>query len=136
MFEGLNATTPSIYPAIEKHTYCLLCWQSRLGRIEGEHEMNAITICDAITGKMVIRFYYDGGIRVVEPHCHGTSTEGNEVLRAYQIGGYSNSGQHIGWKLIAIKRVYGIRPEGTTFAANRPGYEPNDRAMSSIHCAV
>ncbi len=95
-----------------------------------------MNICEAIRNRMVIRFYYHGGIRVVEPHCHGISTDENEVLRAYQIGGYSKSGQHVGWKLIAVKRIYGIQPEGTTFTANREGYEPNDCSMSSIHCAV
>jgi len=85
---------------------------------------------------MVIRFYYRGGIRVVEPHCHGISTNGYEVLRAYQIGGYSKSGQHVGWKLIPMNKIYGIQPEGTTFIANRNGYESDDRSMSTIHCAV
>jgi hypothetical protein len=98
--------------------------------------MNSVTICDAIRKRMVIRFYYDGGIRIVEPHCHGISTAGNEVLRAYQIGGYSESEQHVGWKLIAMNRIYGIQPDGITFIATRPGYEPNDRSMSTIHCAV
>ncbi|HUL01176.1 MAG TPA: hypothetical protein VLX29_10005 [Nitrospirota bacterium] len=93
-------------------------------------------ICNAIRSRMVIRFYYDGGIRVVEPHSHGISTDGHEVLRAYQIGGYSESGQHVGWKLISINKIYGIQPEGTTFVANRHGYEPNDNCMSTIHCAV
>jgi hypothetical protein len=95
-----------------------------------------MNICDAIRNRMVIRFYYRGGIRVVEPHCHGISTEKNEVLRAYQIGGYSNSGQHVGWKLIVINKIHGIQPEGTTFIGNRHGYDPNDLSMSTIHCAV
>jgi len=95
-----------------------------------------MNICEAIRKRMVIRLYYQGGIRVVEPHCHGISTDNNEVLRAYQIGGYSRSGQHIGWKLIAVNRIYSIQPEGTTFTANREGYESHDRSMSSIHCAV
>lgn len=95
-----------------------------------------MNICDAIRSRMVIRFYYRGGIRVVEPHCHGISTDKSEVLRAYQIGGYSNSGQHVGWKLIAIDKIHGIRPEGTTFIVNRHGYDPNDRSMSTIHCSV
>ena len=96
----------------------------------------SLTICEAIRKRMVIRFYYDGGIRVVEPHCHGFSTVGHEVLRAYQIGGFSKSGNPVGWKLIAVRRIYGLQPEDTTFTEIRPGYNPSDQSMSSIHCAV
>ena len=44
-------------------------------------------ICAAIKNRAVVEFYYNGGLRTVEPHCHGISTAGNEVLRGYQTGG-------------------------------------------------
>lgn len=34
--------------------------------------MNAL-LCRAIRERRIVRFYYDGGIRDVEPHCHGCS---------------------------------------------------------------
>ena len=95
-----------------------------------------VTICEAIKKRMVIRFYYDGGIRIVEPHCHGLSADGTEVLRAYQIGGHSKSGHPVGWKLIELSRISGLQHEDTTFTNNRPGYNPGDQSMSSIHCAL
>lgn len=43
--------------------------------------MNA-TICKAIRERRIIRFSYGDGYRLVEPHCHGVSKGGNELLRA------------------------------------------------------
>ena len=48
-------------------------------------------ICSAIRDKKIIAFYYDGGLRKIEPHCHGITKKGNKVLRAFQISGYSRS---------------------------------------------
>jgi hypothetical protein len=97
--------------------------------------MNA-NICGAIRSKQVIRFYYDGGIRIVEPHCHGTSLAGNEVLRGYQTGGYSQSGNPRAWKLFEVEKISSLQLAGETFATNRPGYNPNDKGMTQIHCHV
>ena len=97
--------------------------------------MNA-TICDAIRRRAVITFGCDGGSRTVEPHCHGNSTADNEVLRGYQTGGYSESGNPVGWKLFEVGKMSSIRLEGQTFASNRPGYNPSDKGMSSVHCHV
>ena len=97
--------------------------------------MNA-TICAAIRDRDVLRFSYSGGTREVEPHCHGISRAGNEVLRAYQTGGYSESGKTVGWKLFEVSRITGITRTGETFASNRPGYNPNDTQMSEIYCHV
>jgi len=97
--------------------------------------MNKI-ICDAISKREIIQFYYDGGIRVVEPHCHGISTAGNEVLRGYQIEGFSESGNPVGWKLFDISKISSITSTGKTFAQNRPSYNPNDKAMKTVHCNV
>lgn len=63
--------------------------------------MNA-GICAAIRSRAVLQFSYDGGIRTVEPHCHGISRADNEVLRAWQTGGYSESGEPVGWKLFEV----------------------------------
>lgn len=53
--------------------------------------MNTI-ICEAIRLRKIIKFYYDGYERIVEPHTYGIHKDtGNEVLSAYQIGRYSSS---------------------------------------------
>jgi hypothetical protein len=94
------------------------------------------SVCDAISNRDVVEFGYDGGIRVVEPHCHGLSTAGHESLRAYQIGGYSKSGRPEGWRLYDVAKIVGLRRTGARFAENRQGYNPNDVQMKSVHCHV
>ena len=92
------------------------------------------TVCTAIQGKKVMRFYYDGGYRLAEPHCHGVSKDGNELLRAYQVGGHSESGQTEGWKLFRLDELSSLSITDQSFAGPRPDYNPNDKAMASIYC--
>jgi len=84
----------------------------------------------------VASFYYEGGMRTVEPHCHGISTAGNEVLRGYQTGGYSESGNPVGWKLFEVARIQNMSQTGDVFGSNRPHYNPNDESMRVVHCHV
>ena len=93
-------------------------------------------ICAAIENRAVVQFNYDGGLRTVEPHCHGISTAGNEVLRGFQTGGYSKSGNPVEWKLFMVADISELRQTGATFSLNRPGYNPNDRGMTLVHCHV
>ena len=51
-----------------------------------------ILIKNSVETKTILEFNYDGHHRVVEPHTHGISAAGNEVLRCYQIAGGSVSG--------------------------------------------
>ncbi len=97
--------------------------------------MNA-TICEAIAGRSVIEFEYQGGRRVVEPHAHGVSTAGNEVLRGYQTAGYSSSRKPPFWSLYVVSKMRSISVMSSTFNQNRPLYDPNDGAMSRVHCHV
>jgi hypothetical protein len=58
-------------------------------------------ICNAIRERRLIRFYYDGYQRIVQPYAYGIHKDtGNEVLRAYQVGGYSSSGDIPDWRLL------------------------------------
>lgn len=94
------------------------------------------TICNAIQARAVIQFHYDGGLRVVEPHCHGISRRGKEVLRAYQVQGHSRSGKTVDWKLFEVSKISGLQETGQVFPQNRPGYNPDDRGMRTVHCHV
>ena len=93
-----------------------------------------LAICAAIRSRKVIQFSYDGDNRVVEPFCHGTSTAGNDLLRAYQVRGQSASGTPLGWKLFEESKITGLRQTGEVFTGNRQGYNPNDSAMAIVHC--
>jgi hypothetical protein len=92
-------------------------------------------ICQAIRERRRLRFTYGGGDRLVEPHCHGTSAAGQEMLLAYQTDGHSSSGSHQGWKMFAVARMGPIADAGVRFAGPRPDYDPT-RALTSVHCSI
>jgi len=91
-------------------------------------------ICQAIEQRFMLQFHYGGGLRVVEPYRHGYSTAGNEVLRGYQVSGYSNSRNPSGWRLFDVGKMGELRSAPETFSANRPGYAAKDPAMRFVHC--
>jgi hypothetical protein len=97
--------------------------------------MNALC-CKAIFEKKVIRFYYDGGYRFAEPHCYGVSKDGKELLRAYQIGGYSDSYNPVSWKLLRLDELSSLSITEDAFSGPRPQYNPQDSIMTSIYCRL
>ena len=92
------------------------------------------TICTAIANRQKIQFYYDGGNRIVEPHCHGITTKGNPGLRAYQTDGYSSSGS-MGWKMFDLSKASSITILTATFSL-RGDYKKGDKGMSRIFCEI
>lgn len=103
--------------------------------IYGGNQMSKV-ICDAISRRARMRISYDGGRRLIEPHCHGTSTAGNEVLRAFQVSGFSKSGETTGWKMFRVAKIASTEILRDEFETNRPGYNPADRGMAHVHCHV
>jgi hypothetical protein len=93
-------------------------------------------ICQAIREMRVIEFYYDGGVRTVEPFCHGVSTAGNEVLRGCQVGGYSRSGDLPRWRLFNVAEIRRLTVTEEAFTGKRPGYRARDSAMGRVCCHV
>jgi hypothetical protein len=92
-------------------------------------------ICNAIKSMHLLSFYYDGGNRIVEPHCLGVTTAGNPGLRAYQTSGHSESGKY-GWKMFDLSKASSLKVLDETFSIPRPGYNPNDKGMSRIICSL
>ena len=96
--------------------------------------MNAI--CEAIRSRRLLQFQYHGKLRVVAPYCHGVSTRGTEVLRAIQVRGASSSGPSRMGKLWAVGEMLDLRLLDEPFTPDDPNYNPNDSALSEIHCCV
>ena len=92
-------------------------------------------ICQAIRARRLLRFEYGGGERLVEPHCHGASAAGQEMLLAYQTSGHSSSGEAEGWKMFVVARMGPVGDGGAQFDAARPRFDPT-RALTSVHCSV
>ena len=94
-------------------------------------------ICSAINSKQVLEFYYNGGIRLVEPFCYGIhKNTNNELLRGYQACGYSESGESNGWKLFLVDDISKLTITNNHFSGSREYYNPDDKAMTTIYCHV
>ena len=98
--------------------------------------MRDIAICDAISGRNLLSLRYGYGSRTVEPHAHGASSEGHALLRAYQVGGYSKSGDSTGWKLLRVDETTSLSILPVSFTGPRTGYRPNDKSMAVIYCQL
>lgn len=93
-------------------------------------------VCEAIKTRSIVEFDYHGEKRIVEPHCHGISKKGNEILRGYQIGGGTVSGDPSNWRLFNIEDVINLKITDETFDGPRTDYNPNDKGMASICCRL
>ncbi len=93
-------------------------------------------ICQAIQNQQYVSFSYDGYGRVVIPVCHGTTTAGNDALRAYQTEGGSKEGKVPGWKLFKTEDINNLQILDKTFSTPPDGYKPGDSAMGVIHCQL
>ncbi|MFH1011044.1 MAG: hypothetical protein V1784_07405 [bacterium] len=90
----------------------------------------------AINSKFILRFWYNGGTRTVEPFCYGIDPEGNEVLRGYQIRGYNESGKKEEWKLFTVEKMSSLTVTNDQFTGVRPRYSPEDPDMETIFCRI
>ena len=81
-------------------------------------------IREAISNKKALRFHYDASVRIVEPYCFGESVAGVDVLRAYQIRGYSSSSSlPKGWRLFVVSEITNMTIlEDETFDGKRRDY--------------
>ncbi len=89
-------------------------------------------VIDAIKNQKLLEIEYDGGTRIVEPHCYGETTKGNEGLRVFQVDGYSSTGK-MGWKMYDLGKADKIIILDDTFDSPRPGYKRGDKGMSDIY---
>jgi len=93
-------------------------------------------ICTAIAATATISFTYSGATRLAEPHCHGFTASGKEVVRAYQVEGLSLSGGTEGWRLFNVADIHDLQLLDIPFGEPRRGFNPLDPAMVEVHCHV
>lgn len=93
-------------------------------------------ICTAIKTRSYLEFFYDGGLRTVQPYCHGLSKSGSEVLSAYQTSGYSESGLASGWKSFDVSKIRALKIADVHFLKNRYDYNVEDCGIHDVHCKV
>ena len=93
-------------------------------------------ICDAVNNKQIIRFNYEGRIRIVEPHLVGQKSNNDIQLSAYQVGGTSESRKRPPWRYYDLSGMTRLTLTGDTFDHPRPGYNRNDKNMTHIYCRI
>ncbi|MBY0369975.1 hypothetical protein K2X33_04760 [bacterium] len=85
-------------------------------------------ICAAIRGKFQVECVYVAGEpRLIEPHCHGHSHQGHEVLSAFQVGE--------GWKMFDVSKIVSFEIRTDVFSI-RPDFNPAHPGMTQIHCCA
>jgi hypothetical protein len=90
--------------------------------------------CDALRQGKCLELRYDGFSRIVEVHAVGTSEEGNDLMRVWQVRGGSVSNERSGWKLLRLDEAFGAHLTDEESEAPRKGYKCGDKAMMFIDC--
>lgn len=91
--------------------------------------MTTAAIVAAIENRQCLRISYYPGERLIEPHAFGRGSDGQLLLRAYQVSGASASGEHEHWKLFRVDRLDLVGLDPCPSLVPRPGYKPGDKAM-------
>ena len=103
----------------------------------------------AITQENVVVIFYDDpeegdnilpGFRTIEPYVYGISMAGNDVIRAWLVGGTSRTGRADpslvpGWRLFRVDRIKSWRNTRRKFFGRklpREKYNPRDHGMIRV----
>ena len=71
----------------------------------GETIFKIQTILDVMDWPQLVIFRYGASDRVVAPFVVGVSSEGNPLMRGYQLEGVSRSGKGKGWRVFQIRKM-------------------------------
>ncbi len=72
---------------------------------DGVRQSKVLLLLDAMDWPRLVVFLYDGSDRLVAPFVIGVSSEGNPLLRGYQLEGNSRSGKGEGWRVFQIDKI-------------------------------
>lgn len=92
--------------------------------------------CEALKAKRRIEINYSGRDRVVEVHAAGYTRDEKPIMRVWQVGGGSASGDFSGWKLLRLDEITSSTMLGDKSDAPRPGYRKGDPAIKNILCEI
>ena len=90
---------------------------------------------NAILEKRLIRFTYQGKLRISEPHDYGVQ-RGSIRLLSYQVAGESNSGSLPAWRWIDVPGISDLEVLDKKFAGNRPVPSGQHHAWDRVFARV
>ena len=76
------------------------------------------TIFDSMEYPQLLIFKYGDSDRVVAPFVIGVSSEGNPLMRGYQLEGNSRSGKGAGWRVFQIRKMENVENHQDFFSAD------------------
>jgi len=96
------------------------------------------TVQEAIERRKVISvfFFGEGGPRLLEPFCLGMTDSGMPGLRAYQVGGFSNTFTSFGWKVFKLDLMVSAEVTDQGFSGVRDGGNADEVVFDEIICEV
>jgi hypothetical protein len=89
-------------------------------------------ICAAIRQKRLLRFAYEGGVRVVEPHQYGKARTGHLLLNAWQRAG----GSGVDWRTFDAGQMGAVEIMPEHFSGPRPDYHPDGFPLTRTICKL
>ena len=108
-------------------------------KVEIKKSINVDNINKAIDNKIRIKIFYRGdkniaaGQRTIEVYAYGLSSAGNQVMRAFQLAGDTQT-EMPDWKLFRVDRISRWVETNQRFDQPRPKFNPNgDRSMSTVY---
>jgi hypothetical protein len=86
--------------------------------LEEAARLKIVTILEAMYWPQLIVFLYGSSDRLVAPFVVGVSSEGNPLLRGYQLEGISRSGKGAGWRVFQIRKMENLENHQEYFDAD------------------
>ena len=90
----------------------------------------------AVNGRQVLKFSYEGCLRIVEPQTYGRSYTGRYLLRAHPTSGESRSGHSRLAKLFDVAKIAKLQKTAERFKKALPSHNPEDSAMKVIFATL
>ena len=89
--------------------------------------MHTAAIIEAIRLHQLLRFRYQGLMRLVEPHLLADDPTGRVTLQAWERAGSSDR-DPAGWQEYPVAVIQGLTVTNRTFCGTRAGYHPDGGA--------
>ena len=106
-----------------------------MATVSAAEAANDALLREAIGGKRLIAFRYDGLPRTGEPHDYGVEKGALRVL-VFQVAGESRSGRPMDWRLFSTARMTDLQVLDTRFAGTRATptgrHRRGDRIIASV----
>ena len=110
--------------------------KSAAGETSGELPKYHDLLIAAVNRRQVLKFSYEGCVRIVQPQTYGMSYTGRFVLRGCQTGGESRSGQSKIAKLFDVAKILKLQETDEHFRQALPSHNPQDSAMKVIFATL